>query len=143
MIPTACDDLQESAADVLSGPDDERLLLLTAGVLSGACAMELRAVLLAASQAQRQRSVRTKISELHESASAMRTVGEMLLPRLREATLESSMAKAMVVQGSNVSQLARELEDALQPSASSAQVSASLVVQLVVDGWGCMQQVCL
>lgn len=114
--------LQEPATQILSDPDMERLLLLTGGVLTGASAMELRAVLLAAAQLNTWRNAQLTLQEVAQSTAALRTMGHMLLPRLEEASVEESMAAAMVEQGGSVAQLTQELEEALHPLSGSSTV---------------------
>jgi hypothetical protein len=118
--------VQEPATQVLNDKDMERLLLLTGGVLTGASAMELRAVLLAAAQMQTWRSAQVTLQELAQSTAAIRTMGHMLLPRLEEASVEESMAAGMLAQGGSLAQLAQELEEALQPLSSTVRFRPTL-----------------
>lgn len=135
---------------MLQDEGTERLLLLTRGVLTGASAMELRAVLLAAAQAQTWRSAQLTLQEVAQSTAALRTMGNMLLPRLEEASVEESMAAAMLAQGGSVAQLTQELEDALQPLSAgpivrcltlsmSTQVFCCLHVYYIVPAWNITQ----
>ena len=135
---------------MLQDAGTERLLLLTRGVLTGASAMELRAVLLAAAQAQTWRSAQLTLQEVAQSTAALRTMGNMLLPRLEEASVEESMAAAMLAQGGSVAQLTQELEDALQPLSAgptvrcltlsmSIQVFCCLHVHYMVPAWSITQ----
>lgn len=119
--------LQEPATQVLRDSDMERLLLLTGGVLTGASAMELRAVLLAAAQLNSWRSAQLTLQEVAQSTAALRTMGHMLLPRLEGASVEESMAAAMLEQGSCVAQLTQELEEALHPLSGTSSVRLSLI----------------
>lgn len=114
--------LQEPATQILQNSDMERLLLLTGGVLTGASAMELRAVLLAVAQVQTWRSAQLTLQEVAQSTAALRTMGHMLLPRLEGASVEESMAAAMLAQGGSVAQLTQELEEALQPLSGGSTV---------------------
>jgi hypothetical protein len=93
----------------------ERLLLLTGGVLTGASAMELKSGLLLAAQLQAWHKAQATLQEVAQSTAVLRTMGHMLLPRLEAASVEKSMAAAMLTQGGSVAQLTQELEEALQP----------------------------
>eukprot|EP00892_Ulva_mutabilis_P011921 jgi/Ulvmu1/9100/UM005_0195.1 len=104
------------AKETLAEPAAMRLLLLTAGVLSGACAMELRSVLLTAAQVTQRANMSAALEEIRDSTATMRTLGHMLRPRLGDAAaVESSITDAMLTQSAHVAALARELEEALQP----------------------------
>lgn len=107
--------MQAPAKEALAASDSMRLLLLTAGVLSGACSMELRSVLLAAAQAAQRADVAAALEEIRDSSATLRTLGHLLRPRLDGGSVEASVADAMATQSANVSALARELEAALQP----------------------------
>ena len=102
-----------------------RLLLLTAGVLSGACAMELRSVLIAAAQAAQRADMTAALEEIRDSTATMRTLGHLLRPRLPGESVESSVADAMLTQSAHVAALARELEEALQPLSADPTVRSS------------------
>jgi hypothetical protein len=108
--------LQQAASECLSDSQAEAALLIAAEGLSAVCAMELRAMLLAATQAQRALQMQSAITDIRQSTSTIRTMGKLLAPRLRSSSVESDLAHVMLVQGSNVSDLAQALEAALKPS---------------------------
>jgi hypothetical protein len=104
-----------AAAQLLKSSTKEALLVEAASGLAAACAMELRSKLLTAAHAQHAKTVQNTLQEIHESSSTMRTVGALLVPRLVRSSIERDLAKAMVIQGENVSDLVLELETALLP----------------------------
>jgi hypothetical protein len=118
--------VQRSACACLAGARDEATMLTAARGLSNVCAMELRAVLLAATAAQRAARVQSALEDLRESTSTMRTVGAMLAPRLPPRSVERDLAGVMATQGSAASELAQELEAVLKPAVVGAAVRAAL-----------------
>lgn len=114
--------LQRTACDCVANARDEGTLLTAAHGLSNVSAMELRAVLLAATQAQRARRMQSTLDDLRQSTSAMRTMGKLLTPRLQARSVERDIAGVMLTQGAAVAELAQELESALEPVTSEASV---------------------
>jgi signal transduction histidine kinase len=91
---------------------------MAADNLTSVCAMELRAVLLAATHSQRAQSMQTTLHELRQSTTTMRTMAELLTPRVEPESIEGDIASTMLTQGKHVQLLAREMESALQPAAA-------------------------
>ena len=130
--------VQQAASEALEAADDEVTLFEAAAGLSAVCAMELRAVLLAAKNAQQTRSIRSTLNDIRESAITMRTMGALLLPRLPAASVEKDLADGMLAQSGAVATLTHALEAALPPTPHAPSVCHGLLIMLLVDTADCV-----
>ncbi|CAG9466145.1 unnamed protein product [Pedinophyceae sp. YPF-701] len=93
--------------------EDKAQVLRVAQVLALACALDQRALLARVQSMHRRKALRRMIDETRGPLSAIRTLGTMLLPRMRDEAAGRDLATGMVTQGMHLQELVRNLQSAL------------------------------
>ncbi len=95
--------------------DQLNCLRLVAPALAKACAMEQAAALAALQQTARQQVAQSLLRQAKGPLTALQTFSHMLVPRLPEGAPDRDMAQGILLQGSRLGEVVKQLEVALHP----------------------------
>lgn len=106
--------------DVLLSGKDREVVQLAGQVLSSACAMDLHSALERAQSAMRSQQVLGLVEEVRGPLTALRTLGSILVPRLRQKEgqeIDRDVAQGILTQGDRLQEVVSQLQAAIHPIA--------------------------
>ncbi|KAL0034387.1 hypothetical protein WJX77_012440 [Trebouxia sp. C0004] len=112
--------LGSSVEDVMLSGKDREVVQLAGQVLSSACAMDLHSALDRAQSAMRSQQVLGLVEEVRGPLTALRTLGSILVPRLRQKEgqeIDRDVAQGILTQGDRLQEVVCQLQAAIHPVA--------------------------
>lgn len=125
---TLGDGIQDEAGGVLLSGKDREVVQLAGQVLASACAMDLHSALERAQSAMRSQKVLGLVEEVRGPLVALRTLGSILVPRLRQKEgqeIDRDVAQGILTQGDRLQEVVSQLQAAIHPVALPSNFGSS------------------
>ncbi|KAL3132741.1 hypothetical protein ABBQ32_009244 [Trebouxia sp. C0010 RCD-2024] len=113
-------DMQDEGSGVVLGEQDRQVVQLAGQVLAAACAMDLHSALQTAQASMHSQHVIGLVEEVRGPLTALRTLGSILVPRLRQKEgqeIDRDVAQGILTQGDRLQEVVGQLQAAIHPAA--------------------------
>ncbi|KAL3157065.1 hypothetical protein ABBQ38_001312 [Trebouxia sp. C0009 RCD-2024] len=113
-------DAQDEGSNVVLGEQDRQVVQLAGQVLAAACAMDLHSALQTAQASMHSQHVIGLVEEVRGPLTALRTLGSILVPRLRQKEgqeIDRDVAQGILTQGDRLQEVVGQLQAAIHPAA--------------------------